>query len=89
MFFNINDILELSGSTPIIVHRLMKNSITADEYVLMTVSAFADLGLSREEVEMSSEKSKLLSTINHRRIPTSPMAHQIFPKSLLTLCERK
>ena len=43
MFFHVNDILELSGTAPIVVHRLLKNSVTADEYVLMTESAFDDL----------------------------------------------
>ena len=63
LFFNINDILEMSGTAPIIVHRLLKNSITADEYVLMTETALEDLMVSREDVEMGSESYDELGTI--------------------------
>lgn len=63
MFFNINDILELSGTAPILVHRLLKNTISADEYVLMTESAFTDLMIDREDVELGSESYDELGTI--------------------------
>ena len=63
LFFNINDILEMSGTAPIIVHRLLKNSITADEYILMTETALEDLMVSREDVEMGSESYDELGTI--------------------------
>ena len=33
-FYEINEHQELSGTDPIIVHRLLKNSIEADEYIL-------------------------------------------------------
>ncbi|UCF28430.1 MAG: DUF2652 domain-containing protein [Chloroflexota bacterium] len=62
MFFNINDILELSGTAPIVIHRLLKNSVTADEYVLMTKSAFDDLLVPREDVELGSESYDELGT---------------------------
>ena len=64
MFFNINDILELSGTAPILIHRLLKNSVTADEYVLMTESGFEDLMVAREDVELGSESYDELGTIN-------------------------
>jgi protein-L-isoaspartate O-methyltransferase len=64
MFFNINDILELSGTAPIVIHRLLKNSVTADEYVLMTESALEDLLVSRDDVETGSESYDELGTIN-------------------------
>jgi len=63
MFFHINDILELSGTAPIVVHRLLKNSVTADEYVLMTESAFDDLMVPIEEVEIGSESYDELGTL--------------------------
>ena len=63
MFFNINDILELSGTAPILIHRLLKNSVTADEYVLMTESAIEDLMVGREDVELGSESYAELGTI--------------------------
>jgi 2-polyprenyl-3-methyl-5-hydroxy-6-metoxy-1,4-benzoquinol methylase len=63
MFFHVNDILELSGTAPIVIHRLLKNSVTADEYVLMTESAFEDLMLPLEDVETGSESYDELGTI--------------------------
>ena len=63
MFFHVNDILELSGTAPIVVHRLLKNSVTADEYVLMTESAFDDLMVPIEEVEIGSESYDELGTL--------------------------
>ena len=63
MFFHINDILELSGTAPIIIHRLLKNSIDADEYILMTESALEDLMVPREEVVTSSENYEELGEI--------------------------
>jgi arsenite methyltransferase len=64
LFFNINDILELSGTAPIIVHRLLKNSVTADEYVLMTETALEDLMISKEDVEPGSENYDEIGKIN-------------------------
>ncbi len=64
MFFNINDILELSGTAPILVHRLLKNSINADEYVLMTESGLEDLMVSRDDVEPGAERYDELGTVN-------------------------
>ena len=64
MFFNINDILELSGTAPILIHRLLKNSVTSKEYVLMTESALEDLMVAREDVELGSESYDELGTIN-------------------------
>ena len=63
-FFNINDILDMSGTAPIVVHRLLKNSVTADEYILMTEPALEDLMVSREDVEIGSESYEELGTIN-------------------------
>jgi 2-polyprenyl-3-methyl-5-hydroxy-6-metoxy-1,4-benzoquinol methylase len=63
MFFNINDILELSGTAPIVIHRLLKNSVTADEYVLMTEPALKDLLVSQDDVETGSESYEELGTI--------------------------
>jgi len=63
MFFHINDILELSGTAPIVIHRLLKNSVTADEYVLMTESALEDLMIPLEDVEAGQENYDELGTI--------------------------
>jgi 2-polyprenyl-3-methyl-5-hydroxy-6-metoxy-1,4-benzoquinol methylase len=63
LFFTVNDILELTGTAPIIIHRLLKNSVTADEYVLMTESAYQDLMVPEDEVELGSENYAELGTI--------------------------
>jgi arsenite methyltransferase len=63
MFFHINDILELSGTAPIVIHRLLKNSVTADEYVLMTETALEDLMVPLEDVEAGQESYDELGTI--------------------------
>ncbi|HUV28768.1 MAG TPA: DUF2652 domain-containing protein [Anaerolineales bacterium] len=63
LFFHVNDILELSGTAPIIIHRLLKNSVPANEYVLMTESAFDDLMVPLEDVETGSESYDELGTL--------------------------
>ena len=44
-FYRVNEHQELTGTGPIIVHRLLKNSIDADAYILFTESAYNDLPL--------------------------------------------
>ena len=43
-FYRVNEHQEMTGTGPIIVHRLLKNSVEADEYLLLTESAKYDLG---------------------------------------------
>ena len=83
MFFSINDILELSGTAPILIHRLLKNSVEADEYVLMTESALTDLLVSPEDVETSSESYDELGTIKtfiYYPPPPEPISPDAFGK---------
>ena len=35
-FYRINEHQEVTGTGPIVIHRLMKNSVEADEYLLLT-----------------------------------------------------
>ena len=78
MFFHVNDILELAGTAPIVIHRLLKNSVTADEYVLMTESAFEDLIVPLEDVEPGSESYDELGTIKtYTYYPPSPEPYQL------------
>lgn len=44
LFTHVGDFPTLSGPDVITVHRLAKNSVEADQYVLMTESAYRDLG---------------------------------------------
>ncbi len=43
LFYRIHDFNELSGTDVILVHRLLKNSQTGDEYLLLTESAYQDI----------------------------------------------
>ncbi len=43
LFYSIHQFNELSGTDVILVHRLLKNSTAADEYLLMTEPAFTDI----------------------------------------------
>jgi 2-polyprenyl-3-methyl-5-hydroxy-6-metoxy-1,4-benzoquinol methylase len=45
-FYRIDGHQELTGTSPIVIHRLMKNSVEADEYVLITESAYNDLSFA-------------------------------------------
>lgn len=63
ILYSINDNLELSGTGPIIVHRLLKNSVEADEYILLTESAYHDLTLPDGKVEQGEETYDDIGTI--------------------------
>ena len=54
-FYRVNEHRELTGTGPIIIHRLLKNSVEADEYMLFTESAYHDLTLPDGEVEQGEE----------------------------------
>jgi hypothetical protein len=57
LFHTIGDFAEVSGIDVILVHRLLKNSIDSDEYILMTEPAYRDLCFpSALEVHKSSEE---------------------------------
>jgi len=57
LFHSIGDFAEVSGVDVILAHRLLKNSIDADEYILMTDTAYRDLRFPAElEVHRSSEE---------------------------------
>ena len=43
LFYSIHQFNELSGGDVILVHRLLKNSATHDEYILMTEPAWSDI----------------------------------------------
>ena len=55
-FYRINEHQELTGTAPIVIHQLLKNSIIqADEYMLFTESAYNDLTLPDGKVEQGQE----------------------------------
>ena len=43
LFYQINQFNELSGKDVILIHRLLKNSVPEEEYILMTDAAFSDI----------------------------------------------
>ncbi|MBW2542355.1 MAG: DUF2652 domain-containing protein [Deltaproteobacteria bacterium] len=56
LFHSIGNFADVSGVDVILVHRLLKNSVDSDEYILMTESAYRDLRFPTElEVYRSSE----------------------------------
>lgn len=47
LFHQVGSFRELAGVDVILAHRLLKNSVRADEYLLMTEAAYGDLAFSR------------------------------------------
>ena len=65
LFHSIGDFADVSGVDVILVHRLLKNSIDADEYILMTEPAYRDLRFpSKLEVHESSEEYEGFGSID-------------------------
>jgi len=65
LFHSIGDFTDVSGVDVILIHRLLKNSIDADEYILMTESAYRDLRFpSKLEVHESSEEYEGFGSID-------------------------
>lgn len=62
-FYRVNEHQELTGTGPIIVHRLLKNSVEADEYILLTESAYNELPLPDGKVEQGEETYDEIGTI--------------------------
>jgi hypothetical protein len=57
LFHSIDDVADVSGVDVILAHRLLKNSVDSDEYILMTESAYRDLRFPSElEIHKSSEE---------------------------------
>lgn len=55
-FYKVGEHQELTGTSPIIIHRLLKNSIQATEYMLFTEPAYQDLASPDWEVEEGLEE---------------------------------
>ena len=62
-FYRVNEHQELTGTAPIIVHRLLKNSIEADEYILLTESAYNELTLPDGKVEEGEQTYDDIGTV--------------------------
>jgi len=62
-FYQLNNQQEVTGKDAIIVHRLLKNTVGADEYILLTDSAYKELALPAGKVESHEETYDELGTI--------------------------
>lgn len=64
LFYQIDQFKELSGKDVILIHRLLKNSISNDEYILMTDTAFSDIEFPNDiEVQEGIEHYEHLGEI--------------------------
>jgi len=67
LFYEIGNFLELAGVDVIIVHRLLKNSVRSNEYILLTEAAFQQLKISEEIPSVESlEKYDAIGEIKTR-----------------------
>ena len=56
LFYHIKQFNELSGKDVILIHRLTKNSVAGDEYILMTEPAYSDIDFAEHiETQEGSE----------------------------------
>ena len=62
-FYRVNEHQELTGTAPIVVHRLLKNSVEAHEYILMSESAYLELALPEGEVQRGEETYDDIGTV--------------------------
>ncbi len=62
-FYQVRGHQELTGTGPIVIHRLLKNSVEADEYILFTELAYNDLSLSDVPVVEGEESYDDIGTI--------------------------
>ncbi len=62
-FYRVNEHQELTGTDAIIVHRLLKNSVDAEEYILLTEAAHEALPLPEGRVEQGEETYDEIGTL--------------------------
>ncbi|MCG8380017.1 MAG: DUF2652 domain-containing protein [Proteobacteria bacterium] len=67
LFYSIQQFSELSGKDVILIHRLTKNSVPHDEYILLTEAAIADIEFPEQfDTEEGSEKYEHFDKIKTR-----------------------
>jgi len=65
LFFQLDRFTELSGVDVIIVHRLLKNSLKSDRYILMTDQARRDIPIPQNlTIQKHREEYETIGTIN-------------------------
>ena len=81
LFHTIGDIADVSGVDVILAHRLLKNSVDADEYILMTKPAYRDLRFPSElEVHKSSEEYEGFGSIDDLRSLSRRSLREVAPE---------
>ena len=78
-FYRVNGHQELTGTGPIIVHRLLKNSVEANEYILFTEPAYRELALPDGRVEEGQETFDDIGTVKTYVYYPPPPAPYIAP----------
>ena len=82
LFHQVGDFSEISGVDVILAHRLLKNSVEADEYILMTDAAARDLRLAeRVPIERGVERVPEIGEVEtfvHRPDPAFAEARSRF-----------
>lgn len=64
LFYEVGGFSELSGVDVILVHRLLKNSVRADEYIMLTEAAYRDVAFPQQiEVIEGRESYDNIGTI--------------------------
>jgi len=64
LFYEIGGFSELSGVDVILVHRLLKNSVRADEYIMLTEPAYRDVAFPQQiEVIEGQESYDSIGTV--------------------------
>jgi 2-polyprenyl-3-methyl-5-hydroxy-6-metoxy-1,4-benzoquinol methylase len=63
VLYQLNGQKDFTGKHAIIIHRLLKNSVKAEEYILFTESAYLDLTVPEGIIQESSETYPDLGTI--------------------------
>jgi len=81
LFTHVGNFYELAGVDVIIVHRLLKNSIEGDEYILFTEAALQDIPFKHEkDLIRGTENYGEIGTVNtFTYIP--PTEHVVLPLS--------
>ena len=62
-FYRVNEHQEVTGTGPIVIHRLLKNSVEADEYILFTETAYNELVLPDGKFEEGEETFEDIGSI--------------------------
>jgi hypothetical protein len=57
LFYDIGSFQELSGVDVILVHRLLKNSLSSDQYILMTEPAYRDVAFPHEVAVVEGQET--------------------------------